>query len=131
MRFGARQVIRDLALTVAHGSSLAIIGPTGVGKSVLLRALLGSIPSEGVISWAPGTRVGYVPQKLDLERDLPMTGNDLLRTRLTLGWSPVCFERSTRSNVWPMVTPEWPPMMIVSPDLARTAGVEVRRVDLA
>jgi len=47
-------------------------------------ALLGSIPSEGVIRWAPGTRVGYVPQKLDLERDLPMTGTDLLRARLTL-----------------------------------------------
>jgi len=84
VRFGARQVIRDLAFTVAQGTSLAIIGPNGVGKSVLLRALLGSIPSDGVIRWAPGTRVGYVPQKLDLERDLPMTGNDLLRARLTL-----------------------------------------------
>src|SRR6266567_7191652 len=84
VRFGMRQMIRDLAFTVAQGTSLAIIGSNGVGKSVLLRALLGSIPSEGVIRWAPGTRVGYVPQKLDLERDLPMTGNDLLRARLTL-----------------------------------------------
>jgi len=49
VRFGARQVLRDLAFTVAHGTSLAIIGPNGVGKSVLLRALLGSIPSDGVI----------------------------------------------------------------------------------
>src|SRR4051794_4297702 len=84
VRFGARLVIRDLAFTVPRATSLAIIGPNGVGKSVLLRALLGSIRSAGVIRWASGTRVGYVPQKLDLERDLPMTGNDLLHARLTL-----------------------------------------------
>jgi zinc transport system ATP-binding protein len=58
--------------------ALAIIGPNGVGKIVLLRARLGSIPSEGLIRWAPSARIGYVPQKLDIERDLPMTDVDLL-----------------------------------------------------
>jgi zinc transport system ATP-binding protein len=51
---------------------------------VLLRALLGSLASEGVIRWAADARIGYVPQKLDLDRDLPMTGYDLLRARLAL-----------------------------------------------
>jgi zinc transport system ATP-binding protein len=84
VQFGVAQVIKDLSFTVQRGMCLAIIGPNGVGKSVLLRALLGSIPSEGVIRWAPDARIGYVPQKLDLERDLPMTGVDLLRARLAL-----------------------------------------------
>jgi zinc transport system ATP-binding protein len=84
VRFGATQVLKDLTFTVPRGTSLAIIGPNGAGKSVLLRALLGSIPSDGVIRWAPEARIGYVPQKLDLERDLPMTGYDLLRARLAL-----------------------------------------------
>jgi zinc transport system ATP-binding protein len=84
VRFGRTRVLRQLSFRVEQGTSLAIIGPNGVGKSVLLRALLGSIPSEGTISWAPSARIGYVPQKLDLERDLPLTGNDLLQARLAL-----------------------------------------------
>jgi zinc transport system ATP-binding protein len=84
VRFGAVHVLKDLTFTVQRGTSLAIIGPNGVGKSVLLRALLGSIPSDGTIRWSSGARIGYVPQKLDIERDLPMTGMDLLRARLAL-----------------------------------------------
>jgi zinc transport system ATP-binding protein len=84
VHFGATQVLQNLSFSVARGTSLAIIGPNGAGKSVLLRALLRSIPSGGVIRWAPRARIGYVPQKLDLERDLPMTGYDLLRARLAL-----------------------------------------------
>lgn len=79
--FGRTTVLRDLAFTVAAGDTLAIIGPNGSGKTVLFKALIGAIPYEGVIHWAPGTRVGYVPQKLDIDRDLPLTGIDLLRAK--------------------------------------------------
>jgi zinc transport system ATP-binding protein len=82
--FGATRVLKNLTFSVESGTSLAIIGPNGAGKTVLTRALLGAIPSEGEIRWAPGARIGYVPQKLDIERDLPMTGVDLLRARLAL-----------------------------------------------
>jgi len=71
-------IIKDVSFTVAAGDSLAIIGPTGSGKTVLFRALIGALPYEGEIRWAPGATVGYVPQKLDIERDLPITGNDFL-----------------------------------------------------
>ena len=84
VRFGQSDVLKNLAFTVAERSVVAIIGPNGAGKTVLLRALLGSIPLRGSVRWAPGTRIGYVPQKLDLERDVPMTGRDLLRARLAL-----------------------------------------------
>jgi zinc transport system ATP-binding protein len=88
VRFGKSPVFKNLAFTVRRGEALAIIGPNGIGKSVLIRALLGSIPSEGSIRWAPDARIGYVPQKLDLERDLPITGVDLLRARLALAPNP-------------------------------------------
>jgi zinc transport system ATP-binding protein len=58
-----------------------VIGPNGGGKTVLFRALIGSLPHEGRIRWAAGTKIGYVPQKLDIERALPITGNDLLRAK--------------------------------------------------
>jgi zinc transport system ATP-binding protein len=88
VRFGSTQVLKNLTFTIQAEMCVAIIGPNGIGKSVLLRALLGSIPSEGTIRWAPNTRIGYVPQKLDIERDLPMTGVDLLRARLALARVP-------------------------------------------
>jgi len=81
VRLGGVEILRDLGFTVAAGSALAVIGPNGAGKTVLFRALIGSIPHEGTVRWGPGTRIGYVPQKLDIERDLPITGRDFLAAK--------------------------------------------------
>jgi len=81
VRLGGRQILTDLSLTVPEGATLAIIGPSGSGKTVLFRALIGALPYTGEIRWGPDARIGYVPQKLDLERDLPITGLDFLRAR--------------------------------------------------
>lgn len=72
IHFGSTPILSDLTFRVARGRSLAVIGPNGAGKTVLIRALIGAIPCQGTIHWVPGTRIGYVPQKLDLERDLPI-----------------------------------------------------------
>jgi zinc transport system ATP-binding protein len=79
--FGKTAVLRELAFTVPAGSALAVIGPNGAGKTILFRALIGSVPHRGTIRWAPGTRIGYVPQKLDIERDLPIAGRDFLAAK--------------------------------------------------
>ncbi len=76
--FGRNPVLKDLTFAVETGDTLAIIGPNGSGKTVLFRALIGALPHQGDIRWAAGTRLGYVPQKLDIERDLPLTGRDFL-----------------------------------------------------
>jgi len=81
-------ILSDVNFQVSKGESLAIIGPNGAGKTVLLRALIGSIPFEGNIRWATGVRIGYVPQKLGLERDIPLTGTDFLRARTALAETP-------------------------------------------
>ncbi len=81
VRFGASVVVGPLSFEVPRASSLAVIGPNGAGKTVLFRALIGALPHDGGVRWADGTRIGYVPQKLDIERDLPLTGRDFLRAK--------------------------------------------------
>jgi zinc transport system ATP-binding protein len=88
IRFGEIRVLGDLSFRVPRGTSLAIIGPNGSGKTVLFKALIGAIPFDGAVRWAPGVRIGYVPQKLDLERDVPITGLDFLRARAALAGQP-------------------------------------------
>jgi zinc transport system ATP-binding protein len=81
--FGRRTILRDLSFSIPAGSALAVIGPNGAGKTVLFKALIGAIPHTGTVRWAPGTRFGYVPQKLDIERHIPITGFDFLEAVAT------------------------------------------------
>jgi zinc transport system ATP-binding protein len=85
VRFGQSVILKDLSFELAAGTSLAIIGPNGAGKTVLFRALIGAIPFEGTVRWGPDARLGYVPQKLDIERDVPITGFDFLQARVRVG----------------------------------------------
>ncbi|HEU5170455.1 MAG TPA: metal ABC transporter ATP-binding protein [Gemmatimonadales bacterium] len=87
--FDSHRVVQDLTFRVAPGDCLAVIGPNGSGKTVLFKALIGAIPHEGRITWAEGTTIGYVPQKLDIERDLPITGLDFLRAKAAVSKAPV------------------------------------------
>ncbi len=78
VRFGRTTVLSRLTFRVARGEAVAVVGPNGAGKTVLFRTLIGAVPSEGTIAWAPGVRIGYVPQKLDIARDVPITGAEFL-----------------------------------------------------
>ena len=82
--FGATEILKDLSFRVCRGESVAVIGPNGAGKTVLFRSLIGAIPVRGTITWAPGVRLGYVPQKLDLARDVPISGTDFLRAKASI-----------------------------------------------
>ena len=48
--YSGKEVLTDISLSVAHGQSLAIVGKSGAGKSVLLRCLIGLVkPDNGTI----------------------------------------------------------------------------------
>ena len=79
--FGDKTVLQDLSFELTPGENLTIIGPNGSGKTVLLKALLGALHYHGEIRWAEGVRLGYVPQKIEADRHLPLTINDLLAAK--------------------------------------------------
>jgi zinc transport system ATP-binding protein len=87
VRLGGADILRGVTFRLPRGSCLAVIGPNGAGKTVLLRALIGAVAHAGKIAWAADAVLGYVPQKLDIERDLPLNGRDFLRARAELAGS--------------------------------------------
>lgn len=74
VRHGSAEVLRDVSLEIRAGSIVTLIGPNGAGKSTLIRALIGLQPlAAGRIERRPSLRIGYVPQRLAVERGLPLT----------------------------------------------------------
>jgi len=77
VRFGDRVPLRDLSLRVMRGDRLALIGPNGVGKSTLLKVLIGAlVPDAGTVRLGTKLRIAYFDQlreELDPERTLADT----------------------------------------------------------
>lgn len=73
VEFDSRAVLSDINFELNPNETMAIIGPNGAGKTVLFRALLDLIPHFGKVEWKKGVRVGYVPQRLFVDPDLPLT----------------------------------------------------------
>lgn len=74
VRYGGHEVLHDVDLALTKGEIVTIVGPNGSGKSTLLRVLVGALkPQSGVVVRQAGLRVGYVPQKLQIDPTLPIT----------------------------------------------------------
>jgi ATP-binding cassette subfamily F protein 3 len=70
---GDHILFEDLALTVAHGERVGIVGPNGCGKSTLLRVILGEFtPWDGTVRIGPSCRVGYFSQE---QREMLASGD--------------------------------------------------------
>ena len=88
-RQGGRTVWSGLDATVERGEFVAVLGPNGVGKSTLIKVVLGLLPvAEGaveVLGDLPGThnrRIGYLPQRRSFDPALRVRGVDVVRLGL-------------------------------------------------
>jgi zinc/manganese transport system ATP-binding protein len=89
LRFGARVLFEDLSFQLDTEDFVAVLGPNGVGKTSLIRILLGlEKPTEGTVRIdgddpaRSRSCVGYVPQQHAFDRDLALRGRDLVRLGL-------------------------------------------------
>lgn len=74
MRLGDHTALSDVNMSIDKGEIVTIVGPNGSGKSTLLCAIVGAIkPTKGKIIKAPALRIGYVPQRLQIDATLPIT----------------------------------------------------------
>ncbi len=74
VRLGGQTVLHHVDLAIQPGEIVTVVGPNGSGKSTLLRTVIGAVrPTGGQISRKAGLKIGYVPQKLHIDRTLPLT----------------------------------------------------------
>ena len=60
---GARQLVKELNFTVSPGNWIAVLGPNGVGKTTMLRVLLGQLaPTEGKVRLGTNLQIAYFDQ---------------------------------------------------------------------
>ncbi len=76
-----REIIRNVTFDVDEGESIAIVGPNGSGKTVLLKSILGILPHNGEIEWERPVSIGYVPQKIDADRSVPLNIRNMLESK--------------------------------------------------
>jgi zinc/manganese transport system ATP-binding protein len=85
VRLGGREILRDVSFAIAPGEFTGLIGANGTGKTTLLRVILGLQAASGgsvSVAWWTEKRgarsVGYVPQEIALDPDVPLRARDLV-----------------------------------------------------
>jgi len=81
-------VLKQITFDVKRGSTVGIVGPNGGGKTTLIRLLVGLLkPTRGTIKIAgmsvpeatrSGKIIGYLPQRLELNREMPLSARQLI-----------------------------------------------------
>lgn len=71
--FGAEEIFSELSFSVSKNARIGLVGPNGVGKTTLLRTLIGEESATmGQIQIAKGVRLGYLPQRAQLVSELTL-----------------------------------------------------------
>lgn len=74
-----RWLVRNVDLTIHRGEIVTLIGPNGAGKSTTAKMALHILKSdEGEIRHLKGLRIGYVPQKINIDRTMPLSVERLM-----------------------------------------------------
>ena len=86
VQLGTARLWSDLTFSLASGEFLAVLGPNGVGKTTLLKVLLGLVPVSagsvlvnGAAPHRGNDEVGYIPQQRAFDQNLPIRARDLVR----------------------------------------------------
>ncbi|WP_241777520.1 metal ABC transporter ATP-binding protein [Streptomyces sp. CT34] len=89
VRVGGRTLWSGVDLRIGAGEFTAVLGPNGVGKSTMIKVLLGALPAAAgdvrVLGARPGEandRIGYLPQRRSFDASLRIRGVDVVRMGL-------------------------------------------------
>ena len=74
VKYGSHAVLRDVSINVKAGEIVTIVGPNGSGKTSLVKTIIGAIePVSGSLNLKKDLRIGYIPQRLNIDQTFPIT----------------------------------------------------------
>lgn len=124
LKDGTKVLLSTIDLSIKPREIVTLIGPNGAGKTTLLNILLGlRKPSSGVVTKSKNCRIGYMPQKIQLNPLLPLTVEHFLwlvdttslKTAITIN------SALARTGV----------VHLLKTDMSNLSGGEIQRVLLA
>jgi zinc transport system ATP-binding protein len=133
---GDKAILRELHADVLRESITALIGLNGSGKTTLLRAILKEVPYRGGIVFHCGhdhraatpQHVGYVPQKLRIEANLPLTVRDLLGLALQRRPLFLGIRRKVSEQIRELLNQVGAPVGLLDSPVDKISGGELQRV---
>jgi zinc transport system ATP-binding protein len=76
---GEKIILQDISIQILPGNIVTLIGPNGAGKTTLLKVMLNlTQPTQGSVTRKPGLKIGYMPQKMNINPTMPMTVERIL-----------------------------------------------------
>jgi len=79
--FGEKVLFKDINITVGRGEKIALLGPNGVGKSTLLKRIMGTLEGDGTVNYGHNVKITYFAQdqaeKLDTNKTIFETVDDI------------------------------------------------------
>lgn len=96
LKIGGQQIIDKISLQLTKGEITTLIGPNGGGKTSIARILLGVLkPTSGTIKKNSAIKIGYMPQKITIEKTIPLRVQDFL----TLAATKIIFDDNIKSLI--------------------------------
>lgn len=135
VELGGHRILDEVTCEIARAHLTAIMGPNGAGKTTFLQAILGLVPYQGRIRFgysqtAVRPRIGFVPQKIELDRGSPMTVRDFLASGLSRRPLWMGIKRNVTGEITKILNRVGVAGVILSP-LGKLSGGELQRVLLA
>lgn len=74
-----KAILKDISFSVRQNEIQTLIGPNGAGKSTLIKIMLGLLkPHSGFVVQEEGIKIGYMPQKININPYLPLSVESFL-----------------------------------------------------
>ncbi len=116
-----KALLQDVSMVVDSNDFVTVVGPNGAGKSLLMKCLMGLVKVDsGTIYRDVDTRIGYVPQRLHINRSMPLTSKRFLT-----------LNRKTSAQILEQTIAETDVEHLLDKPLYALSGGELQRILLA
>src|SRR5262249_31531379 len=133
---GGKEILKGINTDIAAKKITALIGLNGSGKTTFLRALLKEIPYTGEVTFHCGhdhhrpmpQHVGYVPQRLRIDANLPLTVRDLLALALQKRPLFLGISRKTEAQMVDLLSRVYASPELLDQSVEKLSGGELQKV---